>query len=205
MKRIDELEQRIESLKNELRGICRNGAGLPNRLLKCVEITDFLLNHDKDDVVIKPYDKRIFAVENNYYILNYVFDGRLETALLYNILIQDYPNLTVMVNCGKDLILSADNPRKFGEHYYFKFDKQTQCIVDITDIYKHNKEIQLNLANSLTMEVLKAENEELKAELEKLKRPKKETVAKKNVKKMPKNDEKNVEKKATKKKESKNG
>lgn len=174
------------------------------------KITEFLAKNNKDEVVINSN-----LMSRGMYSFKYIYGGYLYTSdeiyscFIPHINTTSFDSITIIEDgllrhildkpSGKltdvtELITKIDDLTKENKKLKEKFQEQEKENTETI-----NREKTINLTNSITMKILKTENEELKEELDKLKQPKK-TVAKKNVKKTPKNDEKNVKKKATKKK-----
>lgn len=186
-----ELEAKVEKLEKAIKDIRNQGLGLPNRLLECIEITDFLLRNNKENIEIKPIltDKGYSAC----FKVRYVYDARVETRYLENFNANFYGSWKVVKNDDEFAILSVlYSPLTIkSETRYYKFNKKTGDIVEVTDLIPAKedwKKAGENLVNAVSS-------------LASIFEPK----TAKNVKKDTEKPAKNVGKKTTKKKESKNG
>ena len=99
------------------------------------ELIDFLLQHDRNDVVLS----KSYNMWSAYLIVSYIYDKTIKKV-----------SISVGYTFFDSKIIENDKEKISGYHKYYKITKSNGVSMDITDIYKEKLPTVANPDTSIT-------------------------------------------------------
>lgn len=142
MRKIKELEEKFDKFERINEEVLDK---LHDKVSQLEDIVKFLIKYDKNDIIIGtesiPYD--------TYYSAKYFHNGELEYHIYDNLLTRNYQFVKIVKNDKDTAIIEFTYCLIPNIHKFFKLDKETGNIIDVTDLMPA-KELIENAGETLT-------------------------------------------------------
>lgn len=123
-------------MRKSFKELCKEVTKNREELKEQRELIDFLLEHDRNDVVLDWKAER-FSV---YAVIKYIYNNKIRvvsTNLPY-----EYSDYEVMENTKEKVVIKISLYTFVQDYKYYKITKKDGIIMDITDIVNKNKEYE---------------------------------------------------------------